>query len=98
MAISPLRVQRLYIGKRFTGVIVREEADWPGMWRVHSAGGQISDMVNLTRAKDAAITWALHSSGRGLRPGEVVRWSTGDSGVQQRPCVLPATPYEEAAE
>jgi hypothetical protein len=29
------------------------DVDWTGMWRV-SAGGQVFDMVNLTRAKDAA--------------------------------------------
>jgi hypothetical protein len=33
--------------------IVRD-ADWPNMWRVRLANGHVSDMVNLTRAKDAA--------------------------------------------
>jgi hypothetical protein len=28
------------------------------MWRISGVGGELSDMVNLTRAKDAAITWA----------------------------------------
>jgi hypothetical protein len=31
---------------------------YPGMWRVRS-DGRLSDMVNLTRAKDAAATMAL---------------------------------------
>jgi hypothetical protein len=31
----------------------------PGMWRVRSPDGRLSDMVNLTRAKDAAATMAL---------------------------------------
>jgi hypothetical protein len=61
----------LYIGKRFTGVFVRPDATWPGMWRVHTADGQVSDMVNLTRAKDAAIAWARP---KGLGGGEVVHW------------------------
>ena len=31
---------------------------WPGMWRVRF-GGALSDMVNLSRAKDAAATMVL---------------------------------------
>jgi hypothetical protein len=37
---------------------VEPDSKWPGMYRVHHAG-QLSDMVNLTRAKDAAISIAL---------------------------------------
>jgi hypothetical protein len=74
----------LHIGKRFTGITVREDAHWPGMWRVHSADGQVSDMANLTRAKDAAISWALGGV-RGLRPGEIVRWDTGKTGLAASP-------------
>lgn len=32
---------------------------WPGMWHVKAPDGQLSDMVNLTRACDAAVTIAL---------------------------------------
>ena len=32
---------------------------YPGMWRIRTPDGQLSDMVNRTRAKDAAITIAL---------------------------------------
>ena len=95
MSVAPIRVQRLYIGKRFTGVTVCEDADWPGMWRVHSAGGQISDMVNLTRAKDAAIAYARP---RGLGGEEVAHWTVGKPAVEPGPCVLPTAPYAEAAE
>jgi hypothetical protein len=31
----------------------------PGMWRVRSPDGGLSDMVNITRAKDAAATMVL---------------------------------------
>jgi hypothetical protein len=31
---------------------------WPGMWRVHQPDGSTSDMVNLSRAKDAAAAIA----------------------------------------
>ena len=37
---------------------VAPDAKWPGMWRIH-ANGRISDMVNLSRAKDSAMSWAL---------------------------------------
>ena len=41
-------------------VMARVEADakWPGMWRV-GFGGKLSDMANLSRAKDAAISLVL---------------------------------------
>jgi hypothetical protein len=49
---------RLYFGRKFTGIRVIPDEKYPAMWRIHSATGEVSDMVNLTRAKDAAITWA----------------------------------------
>jgi hypothetical protein len=61
---------RLYIGKRFTGITVVPDDRWPGMWRVRN-GDCLSDMVNLTRAKDAALYWARP---RGLGGEEIVRW------------------------
>jgi hypothetical protein len=36
------------------GVPLVRDADWPNMWRVRLPNGQLTDMVNLTRAKDAA--------------------------------------------
>ena len=32
-----------------------------GMWRVHMPKGNLSDLVNLTRAKDTALSLALAS-------------------------------------
>jgi hypothetical protein len=31
----------------------------PDMWRVRLTGGRVSDLANLTRAKDAALTAAI---------------------------------------
>jgi hypothetical protein len=45
------------------------------MWRVRM-GERLSDMVNLTRAKDAAITWARP---RGLGGHEVAAWRRRES-------------------
>jgi hypothetical protein len=36
------------------GVTLVRDPDWPNMWRVRLPNGQLTDMVNLTRAKDAA--------------------------------------------
>jgi hypothetical protein len=42
---------------------VEPDATYPGMWRINLRG-RLSDMANLTRAKDAAITWALTDQNR----------------------------------
>jgi hypothetical protein len=38
---------------------VEPDAEWPGMWRVRLPDGDLSDMTNRTRAKDAAQLLAL---------------------------------------
>jgi hypothetical protein len=35
------------------------DSKWPQMWRVSLPNGQLSDMVNLSRARDAARSLAL---------------------------------------
>jgi hypothetical protein len=37
---------------------IEPHANWPGMWRVWF-GGKLSDMANLSRAKDAAASMVL---------------------------------------
>lgn len=61
---------QLHIGRQKPGVSIRPDLAWRGMWRVHQ-GDRVSDIVNLSRAKDAAITWARP---RGLGSGAVARW------------------------
>lgn len=43
---------------------------YPGMWRVSDVDGNLSDMVNLSRAKDAAVLIATRNldSKRGDKP------------------------------
>src|SRR5262249_62416523 len=62
---------RLFAGGKFTGVVVRQDERWPTMWRV-CRGDTVSDMVNLSRAKDAAQVWAK-LGGRELGP----EWRAG---------------------
>jgi hypothetical protein len=51
---------------------VEPDGRWPGMFRVRFPDGTLSDMVNLTRAKDAALVivlCALNSDPQEQRPG-----------------------------
>jgi hypothetical protein len=47
-----------YGGSRKPLFRVVPDADHPGMWRVLHRDGSLSDMANLTRAKDAAFVMA----------------------------------------
>jgi hypothetical protein len=73
---------RLRIGSRSTGVTVRTDSRYPTMWRVHSADGRMSDIVNLTRAKDAAIALARP---RGLGRCEVAYWDSRETAPAASP-------------
>jgi hypothetical protein len=42
----------------FDGFVVVPDSDWPGMYRVRLLDGNLTDMVNLTRARDAAQVFA----------------------------------------
>ena len=46
---------RLHYGKSSKVLVeVIPDGEYAGMWRIRWPDGQLSDMVNLTRAKDAA--------------------------------------------
>jgi hypothetical protein len=47
---------RLYLGTRLSGYSVVQDDRYPPMWRVRSPDGTLSEMVNRTRAKDAAMS------------------------------------------
>lgn len=48
----------LYFGKRKLVRIVVDQK-YPSMWRVELPDGRLTDMVNRTRAKDAAMSTGL---------------------------------------
>jgi hypothetical protein len=50
---------RLYSIRRRVLAAVEPDRDWPGMWRVRMPDGHLTDMVNLSRVKDAAASLAL---------------------------------------
>ena len=43
---------------------IEPDTDWPGMWRVRLPDGRLTDMVNLSRAKDAALSLATMALNR----------------------------------
>jgi hypothetical protein len=54
-------VLRLGSGRGRILATVIPDLEWPNMYRVQMPGHQVSDMVNLARAKDAAMCLALTS-------------------------------------
>ena len=46
---------KLYLERKFTGVALVADVKYPGLWRVRYKD-TVSDMVNRTRAKDAAYS------------------------------------------
>jgi hypothetical protein len=75
---------------------------YPGMWRVRSPDGRLTDMANLTRAKDAAVCIALEILNAGKRgrqsPLGAAPGDKSDAGVvatsdsQASPLRTPAAP------
>jgi hypothetical protein len=51
---SPRKPQQMVFGDH----VVEPDAKWPRMYRVRRPDGTLTDMVNLTRARDAARTFA----------------------------------------
>jgi hypothetical protein len=43
---------------------IEPDWEWPGIWRVRMPDGQVTDMLNLSRAKDAAVAHALATLNR----------------------------------
>lgn len=65
-------IWRLRIGTRLTGFTVEPDGKWPGMWRIRTPGNKISDMVNLSRAKDSALILARqHGRAAGHGSGDL---------------------------
>ena len=48
----------LQLGRRKLAQI-EPDAVWPSMWRVRTPDGRLTDMVNISRARDAARALAL---------------------------------------
>jgi hypothetical protein len=46
--------RQLFLGRKLLATIVPDN-DWSDLYRVHFPNGIVTDLVNLTRAKDAAV-------------------------------------------
>jgi hypothetical protein len=69
----PQVVFALHYGRARTPIAsVMPDADWPGMWRIAWPDGSLSDLVNLARAKDAAV--AIVERGPPARNRQRVHW------------------------
>lgn len=69
-------------GTRNTGLTVQPDSTYPGMWRLHYPDGIVSDMVNISRATDAAFAWLSRTSGRGNAKG--ANWKRPEKRTEQR--------------
>jgi hypothetical protein len=86
------------IGHRSAIVHVVSDRGWPGMWRIRHPDGRLSDMANLSWAKDGAIAVAM----RWLDPRKVSRRKTAGlsprrKAEQWRPVASPMRQIQEAA-
>ncbi len=57
----------LKFNRRKVGRVFRDSQD-PGMWRSRRADGRLSDVANLTWAKDAALAAAQRDNGPSKSP------------------------------
>jgi hypothetical protein len=81
-----MREWSLFCGNRFTGVTVRPDARYSTIYRIHASDRSPSDMVNLTRAKDAALTWAATGRGSDRHYWKAAERRVGAPPVQKSPC------------
>jgi hypothetical protein len=65
----------LRISRKKTGLILKPDAEYPNLYRIHYKG-EVSDMVNLSRAKDAAVSWVQP---KGLGGAEIAKWERRQS-------------------
>jgi hypothetical protein len=79
----------LRIGNQLMDITIRQDDQYPQLWRIHYRG-TVSDMVNLPRAKEAALSWVRP---RGLGGSETAKWTIGKS--QREPATAG---FKEAAE
>jgi len=82
---SPPNTLKLYIGKTFTGITVVPDDRWPSMYRVHWPDQPPSVMVNLTRAKDAAMRWVARAGGA---QGRSLNWKATERRAVRPPMRL----------
>lgn len=67
------QVYRLHYGQSKRPLAeIAPDSRWPGMWRISTPDGRLSDMINLCRARDAAF--AIVERGPPVRNRRLLRW------------------------
>lgn len=61
-------------------VTVKPDSKYPAMWRIHTPDGTMSDMVNLSRAKDAAAS--VYTTGLN---SQRLNWKRAEAGAVAHP-------------
>jgi hypothetical protein len=72
----------LHIGRRNTGIVIRPDGLYPGMWRIIKPDGTLGLMAGLPYVKMAAMRIAKP---KGLGKGEVLRWTARQTATAGRP-------------
>lgn len=75
---------------------MKPDGHYPAMWRIHWPDGEVSDMVNLTRANDAVRVW-LETQGRQKRREAALMRFAGDP-VSDSPRMAKRTSRRAAAQ
>ena len=67
------KVYRLHYGSSKQPIAeVVPDTQWPDMWRIQWADCRLSDMANLSRARDAAL--AIAERGPPVRNRQLLQW------------------------
>jgi hypothetical protein len=53
------RQLRLFSSRGLLLASIEPDQNWPGVWRVRMPDGHLTDMLNMSRAKDAAASLTL---------------------------------------
>src|SRR5262245_13830122 len=85
-------IWKLYEGRRALGWELVQDEKFPSMWRVKGPDGTLSDMVNLTRAKDAGRLLA----GRG-QVATRFQWKATQARAEDGTARFDGTPYTPLA-
>ena len=75
---------RLYLGSSATGYSITPDTKYPSMWRVRYPDGSLSDIVNLTRARDGALGDV--QNGEGASPPSKSQPKPTEPHIPQVPC------------
>jgi hypothetical protein len=76
----------LHYGRRIAPLVtIKPDVRYPDMYRLHWPDGEISDMVNLTRAKDAAAVLVRQRYPDLPHDSKQLRWKVGESPAEAPP-------------